>query len=95
MQYDESLEPERIERQAKEFAEVQANLKPLSREQWDEIQELRPRTPFESKIGRSHARIRSGEPMSLVSCPLLSLQNPWPNSACMLIGFEPLVATVV
>ncbi|KAG0600532.1 hypothetical protein M758_11G041700 [Ceratodon purpureus] len=65
MMYDESMEPERIERQAREFAEVQANLKPLTEEQWDEIQELRPRTPFESKIGRSHARIRTGEALSL------------------------------
>jgi len=65
MMYDESLEPARIERQAKEFAEVQASLKPLTEEQWEEIQELRPRTPFESKIGRSHARIRTGEALSL------------------------------
>ncbi|XP_024360636.1 uncharacterized protein [Physcomitrium patens] len=65
MMYDESLEPERIERQAREFAEVQANLKPLSRDEWEEIQELRPRTPFESKIGRSHSRIRTGEVLSL------------------------------
>ena len=46
---------------------MQANLKPLTEEQWDEIQELRPRTPFESKIARSHARVRTGEPLSLVS----------------------------
>lgn len=65
MMYDESQEPERIERQAREFAEVQANLKPLTPEQWEEIQELRPRTPFESRIGRSHARIRTGEALSL------------------------------
>jgi len=48
-----------------EFAEVQASLKPLTEEQREEIQELRPRTPFESKIGRSHARIRTGEALSL------------------------------
>jgi hypothetical protein len=49
----------------REFAEVQANLKPLTEEQWEEVQELRPWTPFESKIGRSHTRIRIGEPLSL------------------------------
>ncbi|KAH9575240.1 hypothetical protein CY35_01G101400 [Sphagnum magellanicum] len=65
MLYDESQEPERLERQAKEFAEAQANLTPLTKEQWEEIQELRPRTPFESRLARNHARIRTGEPLSL------------------------------
>jgi hypothetical protein len=63
-----------LERQAKEFAEAQSNLKPLTKEQWEEIQELRPRTPFESRLARNHARIRTGEPLSLVNflylCPL-------------------------
>jgi hypothetical protein len=40
-------------------------LKPLTKEQWEEIQELRPRTPFESRLARNHARIRTGEPLSL------------------------------
>ena len=37
----------------------------LSREEWDEIQEVRPRTPFESKLARPHARLRTGEKMRL------------------------------
>lgn len=39
----------------------------LTREEWDEIQEIRPRTPFESKLARPNARIRTGEPVHLVS----------------------------
>ena len=39
----------------------------LSREEWEEVQEVRPRTPFESKLARPHARIRTGEPVRLVS----------------------------
>lgn len=37
----------------------------LSREEWDEIQEIRPRTPFESKLARPNARLRTGEPIHM------------------------------
>ena len=40
----------------------------LEREEWDEIQEIRPRTPFESKLARPQARLRTGEPIRLVGC---------------------------
>ncbi|CAN1312542.1 hypothetical protein LINPERPRIM_LOCUS28668 [Linum perenne] len=42
----------------------------LSREEWEEIREVRPRTPFESKLARPRARIRTDDPISAVS-PLL------------------------
>lgn len=38
----------------------------LTREEWDAIQEMRPRTPFESKLARPNARIRTGDPIHLV-----------------------------
>ncbi|KAG6620573.1 hypothetical protein I3842_Q062400 [Carya illinoinensis] len=37
----------------------------LSREEWEEIREVRPRTPFESKLARPNARIRTGEPLRM------------------------------
>ncbi|KAI4989915.1 hypothetical protein ZWY2020_038278 [Hordeum vulgare] len=44
----------------------QGTVRMLSREEWDEIQEVRPRTPFESKLARPHARLRTGEKFRLV-----------------------------
>lgn len=38
----------------------------LSREEWEEIRDVRPRTPFESKLARPNARIRTGEPLHWV-----------------------------
>lgn len=38
----------------------------LSREEWEEIRDVRPRTPFESKLARPNARIRTGEPLHMV-----------------------------
>jgi len=38
----------------------------LTREEWEEIREVRPRTPFESKLARPNARIRTEEPLRLV-----------------------------
>nr|GFB42869.1 hypothetical protein [Tanacetum cinerariifolium] len=37
----------------------------LTREEWEEFREVRPRTPFESKLARPNARIRTGEPLHL------------------------------
>lgn len=39
----------------------------LSREEWEEFREVRPRTPFESKLARPNAKIRTGEPLHMVS----------------------------
>lgn len=44
----------------------------LTREEWDEIREVRPRTPFESKLARPNARIRTGEPLHMVRLELLA-----------------------
>lgn len=65
MMYDESTEQERIERKARKAPPEQGTVRMLSREEWEEIKEIRPRTPFESKIARPNARIRTGEDVHL------------------------------
>ncbi|KAI3465548.1 hypothetical protein Pfo_022211 [Paulownia fortunei] len=65
MMLDEAKSQERIERKIKNAPAGQGTVRMLSHEEWDEIQELRPRTPFESKISRPNARIRTGEPLHL------------------------------
>ncbi|KAL3696919.1 hypothetical protein R1sor_010995 [Riccia sorocarpa] len=66
MMYDESKEEERVERKAREMVELQGSEpKLVSRELWDYLQQLPPRTPFESRIVRDNARIRTGDPISL------------------------------
>ncbi|GER42029.1 deoxyguanosinetriphosphate triphosphohydrolase [Striga asiatica] len=60
--YDDSTEQERIERKMKETPGL-GSVRMLTREEWDAIQEMRPRTPFESKIARPNAKIRTGEPL--------------------------------
>ncbi|GER42027.1 succinyl-CoA ligase [ADP-forming] subunit beta [Striga asiatica] len=62
MMYDDSTEQERIERKIKETPGL-GSVRMLTREEWDAIQEVRPRTPFESKIARPNAKIRTGEPL--------------------------------
>ncbi|KAL3651737.1 hypothetical protein CASFOL_004739 [Castilleja foliolosa] len=64
MMYDDSTEQERIEKKVKETPGL-GSVRMLSREEWDAIQELRPRTPFESKISRPNAKIRTGEPLHM------------------------------
>lgn len=66
VQLDDAKSQERIERKIKNAPEGQGTVRMLSREEWDGIQELRPRTPFESKISRPNARIRIDEPLKLV-----------------------------
>ncbi|XP_077236619.1 cytoplasmic dynein 2 light intermediate chain [Tasmannia lanceolata] len=63
MMYDESKTQERIERKIRNAPAEQGTVRMLSREEWDEIQEIRPRTPFESKLARPNARLRTGEPL--------------------------------
>jgi hypothetical protein len=63
----ESTDQERRERKIKNSRPDQGKVRMLTREEWDEIQEVRPRTPFESKLARPHARLRTGEPVRLVS----------------------------
>jgi hypothetical protein len=38
----------------------------LTCEEWEEFREVRSRTPFESKLARSNARIRTEEPVHMV-----------------------------
>ncbi|KAJ4969718.1 hypothetical protein NE237_002817 [Protea cynaroides] len=65
MMYDESKSQERIERKIQKAPPGQGTVRMLSREEWEEIQEVRPRTPFESKLARPNARIRTGEPLHM------------------------------
>ncbi|XAR55240.1 hypothetical protein NMG60_11035260 [Bertholletia excelsa] len=65
MMYDESKSQEMIERRIKHAPAGQGTVRMLNREEWEEIQEVRPRTPFESKLARPNARIRTGEPLHM------------------------------
>ncbi|KAI6673464.1 hypothetical protein NL676_001370 [Syzygium grande] len=65
MMYDDSRSQEIIERKIKHAPAGQGSVRMLSREEWDEIREVRPRTPFESKLARPNARIRTGEPLRM------------------------------
>ncbi|XP_031491537.1 LOW QUALITY PROTEIN: uncharacterized protein LOC116258507 [Nymphaea colorata] len=65
MMYDDSKAQERLERKIQNSPAGQGTVRMLTREEWEEIQELRPRTPFESKLARPNARIRTGEPVHL------------------------------
>ncbi|XP_004505328.1 uncharacterized protein [Cicer arietinum] len=65
MMYDESRSQELLERKIKNAPEGQGTVRMLSREEWDKVRELRPRTPFESKFARPNSKIRSGEPLRL------------------------------
>ncbi|XP_062110202.1 uncharacterized protein LOC133822023 [Humulus lupulus] len=62
-EYDDSKVQERIEKQIEDAPEGQGTVRMLTREEWEAIQEVRPRTPFESKLARPNARIRTGEPL--------------------------------
>lgn len=55
-----------IERKIKNAPAAQGTVRMLTREEWEKIREVRPRTPFESKLARPNARIRTGEPLRLV-----------------------------
>lgn len=68
----EATDQERRERKIRNSHPDQGKVRMLTREEWEEVQEVRPRTPFESKLARPHARIRTGEPVRLVSRCLLS-----------------------
>ncbi|KAK1297148.1 hypothetical protein QJS10_CPB15g01034 [Acorus calamus] len=63
MMYDDSKAQEMLEKRISKLPEGTGSVRMLTREEWDEIQEIRPRTPFESKLARTNARIRTGEPL--------------------------------
>ncbi|KAJ9679051.1 hypothetical protein PVL29_021084 [Vitis rotundifolia] len=65
MMYDDSKSEEMVERKIKNAPAGQGTVRMLTREEWDAIQEVRPRTPFESKFSRHNARIRTGEPLHM------------------------------
>ncbi|KAG2730223.1 hypothetical protein I3760_01G281700 [Carya illinoinensis] len=65
MMYDDSRSQELIERKIRNAPAGQGTVRMLSREEWEEIREVRPRTPFESKLARPNARIRTGEPLRM------------------------------
>ncbi|KAL4581451.1 hypothetical protein LXL04_017666 [Taraxacum kok-saghyz] len=65
MMYDDSTSQERIEKKIQSAPPGQGTVRMLSREEWEEFREVRPRTPFESKLARPNARIRTGEPLHM------------------------------
>uniref|UniRef100_A0A2P2IPD4 Uncharacterized protein MANES_13G060500 n=1 Tax=Rhizophora mucronata TaxID=61149 RepID=A0A2P2IPD4_RHIMU len=65
MMYDDYTAQERIERKIKNAPPGQGTVRMLTREEWEKVREVRPRTPFESKLTRSKARIRTGEPIRM------------------------------
>ncbi|KAL5564815.1 hypothetical protein UlMin_027979 [Ulmus minor] len=65
MMIDESKSQERLERKIKDAPPETGTVRMLSPEEWDEIKDVRPRTPFESKLARPNARIRTGEPLRM------------------------------
>lgn len=69
-EFDDTKVQERIEKQISEAPEGQGTVRMLTHEEWDAIQEVRPRTPFESTLARPNARIRTGEPLRMVSYKL-------------------------
>ncbi|KAI3944733.1 hypothetical protein MKW98_021191 [Papaver atlanticum] len=54
LDYDESKSQARIERKIKDAPE-----------EWKEIQEVRPKTPNEAKLGCPNARLRTDEPLHM------------------------------
>ncbi|KAJ4829517.1 hypothetical protein Tsubulata_011995 [Turnera subulata] len=61
MMYDDSKSQEMIERKIKNAPPGQGMVRMLTLEEWEEIREVRPRTPFESKLARPNAKIRAGD----------------------------------
>lgn len=68
-----------IERKIKNAPPGQGTVRMLTREEWEEFREVRPRTPFESKLARPNARIRTGEPLHMVRHSILLVLK---NSLC-------------
>ena len=60
-----------IERKIKNAPVGQGTVRMLTREEWEEFREVRPRTPFESKLARPNARIRTEETVRMVRHPVL------------------------
>ena len=46
-----------IERKIRDAPADQGTVRMLTREEWEKIREVRPRTPFESKLARPNAKI--------------------------------------
>ncbi|KAI3703953.1 hypothetical protein L1987_74152 [Smallanthus sonchifolius] len=65
MMYDDAHSQERIEKKIQNAPPGQGTVRMLTREEWEEFREVRPRTPFESKLARPNARIRTGEPLHM------------------------------
>ncbi|GAY55103.1 hypothetical protein CUMW_161890 [Citrus unshiu] len=65
MMYDDSKSQEMIEHKIKNAPPGQGTMRMLTHEEWEEFQEVRPRTPFESKLARPNAKLRTGEPLRM------------------------------
>lgn len=77
MQYDDSKSQDMIERKIKNAPAGQGTVRMLTREEWESVQEVRPRTPFESKLARPNAKLRTGEPLKMVNAYFFNLSFIW------------------
>nr|KAJ0211075.1 hypothetical protein LSAT_V11C400166060 [Lactuca sativa] len=77
MMYDHSTSPERIEKKIQNAPPGQGTVRMLSREEWEKFREVQPRTPFESKLARPNARIRTWEPLHMCVAILLEDVKDW------------------
>ncbi|KAL9272903.1 hypothetical protein AKJ16_DCAP22551 [Drosera capensis] len=59
MMYDDSRSQEMIKRKIKNGPPGQGTVRMLFHQEWEEIWEVRPRTPFESMLARPSAKIRT------------------------------------
>ncbi|KAK7400713.1 hypothetical protein VNO78_11993 [Psophocarpus tetragonolobus] len=65
MMYDDSRSQELLERKIRNSPEGQGSVRMITREEWEKFRDIRPRTPFESKLSRPNSRIRTGEPLRM------------------------------
>lgn len=65
-QHDDATAQERLERKMKKLPPGTGTVRMLSKEEWEAIQDIGPRTPYESKYARPNARLRTGDPMHMV-----------------------------
>ncbi|KAF6145295.1 hypothetical protein GIB67_004772 [Kingdonia uniflora] len=63
--FSKILMMERIERKIKNAPADQGTVRMLDREEWEYIQEVRPRTPFESRLARRGAQLRTDETLHM------------------------------
>ncbi|KAL3516717.1 hypothetical protein ACH5RR_023619 [Cinchona calisaya] len=67
MMLDESKSQEMIEQKIKNAPPGQGMVRMVSSEEWEEVREVQPRAPFESKLACPNVQTRTGEPLQWMS----------------------------